>query len=215
MNISQFTFNSYYVNTYLLAANDNKAVIIDPACADKAEFARLKKEIDEKKLDIVCILLTHPHADHVMGVKYVKDAFPNAQFLMHKEGLPLYKSANDYSLIMGFKKQEFPAPDGFVTDGQELEFSDIKLNVFYTPGHAPGSVCYYAKADNVVFTGDVLFRNSIGRTDLPGGGYKMLCSSIREKLFTLPGSTIVLPGHEEETNIGFEKQYNPFLRFEI
>jgi glyoxylase-like metal-dependent hydrolase (beta-lactamase superfamily II) len=211
MTISQFAFNSYAVNTYLLAAADNKAVIIDPACADKKEFAQLEKTIAEKQLDVVCILLTHPHADHVLGVKFVKDAFPNAQFLLHKEGLPLYEAANDYSLIMGFQKRELPAPTGFLSDGPALAFSDIKLNVFYTPGHAPGSVCYYAEVEGVVFTGDVLFHSSIGRTDLPGGNYKTLLTAIREKLFTLPNSTIVLPGHGEETSIEFEKQHNPFL----
>ena len=212
MNILHFTFNSYSVNTYLLVAEDKKAVIIDPGCANKLEFARLEKTIAEKQLDIVCILLTHPHADHVMGVKFVMDAFPEAQFLIHKEGLPLYECANDFSLIMGFQKREFPAPTGFVNEGQMLVFSDIELKVFYTPGHAPGSVCYYAENEGVVFTGDVLFHNSIGRTDLPGGSFETLRTSIVEKLFTLPHSTVVLPGHEEETTIEFEKQNNPFLQ---
>jgi len=212
MTISPFAFNSYAVNTYLLAAKNNKAVIIDPACANEKEFAELEKTIAEKQLDVVCILLTHPHADHVMGVKFVTDAFPNAQFLMHKEGLPLYECANDFSLLMGFKKREFPAPTGFVEDRQMLEFSDISLKVLYTPGHAPGSVCYYAEADEVVFTGDVLFHSSIGRTDLPGGSFETLIASILEKLFTLPQSTLVLPGHAEETSIAFEKLHNPFLK---
>ena len=212
MNISSFAFNSYAVNTYLLATKDNKAVVIDPACANDKEFAKLEKTIAEKQLDVVCILLTHPHADHVLGVKYVKDAFPNAQFLMHEEGLPLYECANDFSLLMGFQKREFPAPTGFVEDGQMLEFSDISLKVLYTPGHAPGSVCYYAEADEVVFTGDVLFHSSIGRTDLPGGSFETLIASIREKLLPLPQSTLVLPGHAEETSIAFEKLHNPFLK---
>jgi len=212
MNILQFICNSYCVNAYLLAGEDKKAVIIDPAFADMSEFAQLEKVVADKQLDIVCVLLTHPHADHVMGVKFVTDAFPNASFLMHEEGLPLYKSANDYSMLMGFKKREFPAPSGFLSDEQALEFSDIKLEVFYTPGHAPGSVCYYAEDKGVVFTGDVLFHSSIGRTDLPGGSFETLRSSIVEKLFTLPDNTIVLPGHGDETTIEFEKRNNPFLR---
>jgi len=211
MNISQFTFNAYSVNTYLLVAKDRKTVIIDPACADSSEFAQLQKIIADKQLDIVCILLTHPHADHILGVKFITDAFPNAQFLMHKEGLPLYENANDYSLIMGFQKRELPHPNGFVTDEQALEFSDIKLKVLYTPGHAPGSVCYYSQTDGAVFTGDVLFQRSIGRTDLPGGSYDVLRTSIFEKLFMLPLDTMVLPGHGDSTTIAFEKENNPFL----
>ena len=212
MNIHREAFNSYEVNTYLLVAGDRKTIIIDPACENKAEFARLEKTIAEKQLDIVGILLTHAHADHVLGVKFITDAFPNAQFLIHKEGLSLYESANDFSLVMGFKKRELPAPNRFVSDGQELVFSDITLNAFYTPGHAPGSVCYYAPSDEVVFTGDVLFHSSIGRTDLPGGSFEILRKSIMEKLFTLPDNTLVLPGHGDETTIGFEKQCNPFLK---
>ena len=213
MDITQTAFNSYAVNTYLLKATNKKTVIIDPACADKSEFARLERIIAEEQLDIVCILLTHPHADHILGVKYVMDAFPNVQFLMHEEGLPLYQDANDYSMVMGFKKREFPAPSGFLTDGQELNFaSDLKLKVFYTPGHAPGSVCYYAKDEDVVFTGDVLFRESIGRTDLPGGSYETLLASIREKLLTLPDFTLVLSGHGGDTTIAFEKENNSFLQ---
>ena len=211
MNIHQDAFNSYEVNTYLLVAGDGKTVVIDPACENKAEFARLEKIIAEKQLDIVCILLTHAHADHVLGVKFITDAFPNAQFLMHKEGLPLYEAANDFSLVMGFKKRELPALSGFIIDGQTLTFSDIVLNVFYTPGHAPGSLCYYAPSEEVVFTGDVLFHSSIGRTDLPGGSFEALRKSIVEKLFTLPDNTLVLPGHGDETTIEFEKQCNPFI----
>ena len=211
MNILQAVFNSYAVNTYLLAAEDGTTVIIDPACANEAEFAKLKGIIAQEQLNVVCVLLTHAHADHVLGVPFLVDAYPNAQFLMHEEGLPLYENANDYSLVMGFKKREFPAPSGFLTDGQELKFSDIELKVSYTPGHAPGSVCYYAKEEVVVFTGDVLFHRSIGRTDLPGGSLKTLRNSIREKLFTLPPDTLVLSGHGDSTTIEFEKEYNPFL----
>ena len=213
MDITQTAFNSYAVNTYLLKATNKKTVIIDPACADKSEFARLEKIIAENQLDIVCVLLTHSHADHILGVKFITDVFPNAQFLMHKEGLSIYESANDYSMIMGFKKRELPAPSGFLSDEQELEFAtDLKLKVFYTPGHAPGSLCYYEDTAGVVFTGDVLFQNSIGRTDLPGGSFEVLRTSIFEKLFTLPDSTLVLPGHGDETTIGFEKENNPFLK---
>jgi len=212
MDITQVAFNSYEVNTYLLVSENKKTVIIDPACSNESEFGHLERIIAERQMDVVCILLTHAHADHVMGIKYVMDAFPDAQFLMHEEGLSLYESANDYSMIMGFKKQEFPAPSGFITDEQRLVFApDLRLKVFHTTGNAPGSVCYYAADDNVVFTGDVLFRQSIGRTDLPGGDHETLLTSIREKLFTLPDFILVLPGHGGSTTIEKEKQDNSFF----
>jgi glyoxylase-like metal-dependent hydrolase (beta-lactamase superfamily II) len=211
MKIFKTVCNSYIVNSYLLVASDNKGVLIDPACNDEAEWNRLQKIIKEHNVNLVGVIATHTHADHVMGAKFVLDAYPDAVFLMHKEGEPLYKATNDYSMIMGFKKREMPSPAGYVTDNEILHFSDIELQVFYTPGHAPGSICLYSKSDNVVFTGDVLFQSSIGRTDLPGGSFEVLKTSIYEKLFMLPENTIVLPGHGDSTTIEFEKKNNPYL----
>ncbi len=211
MKVLRTVFNSYLVNSYLLIANDGKAVLIDPACSDQKECDRLQKIINEHNLSLVSIITTHTHADHVMGVKLLLDTYPEATFLMHKEAYLLYTMTNDYSMIMGFEKRELPDPTGYVSDGEMLHFSDISLNVLYTPGHAPGSICLYSKEDNMLFSGDVLFHNSIGRTDLPGGSFDVLKKSIFEKLFTLPSDTIVLPGHGDRTTIGFEKDNNPFL----
>ncbi|MDR0367631.1 MAG: MBL fold metallo-hydrolase [Bacteroidales bacterium] len=203
--------NSYLVNSYIVIAEDNTSVLIDPACSSKEEFNRFLKIADDYKLNVVASIITHPHADHVMGVKFMTDAFPQAELLMHQEGLPLYRAMNDYSLIMGFQKKEIPNPTRFVCDNELLKFSDIELKVLYTPGHSPGSICLYAQSNNMVFSGDVLFQNSIGRTDLPGGSFELLKKSIYEKLFTLPDDTIVLPGHGDQTNIEYEKKHNPFL----
>ena len=211
MKIVRTVCNSYLVNSYILIAEDNTGVLIDPCCSSKEEFGRLLKIIDEYKLNMLATLITHPHADHVMGTKFMTDTFPKAELLMHKEGYPLYLSMNDYSMIMGFEKRDIPQPTRYISDGELLNFSDIELKVLDTPGHAPGSVCLYSKSDSVVFSGDVLFQNSIGRTDLPGGSFDVLKKSIYEKLFTLPGDTIVLPGHGDQTTIEFEKEHNPFL----
>ena len=211
MKIFKTVCNSYLVNSYLLIASDNKGILIDPACNDESEFDRLQRIINEQNVNLVGIIATHTHADHIMGAKFVLNAYPDAIFLMHKEGEPLYKTTNDYSMIMGFKKREMPNPTGYVTDNEILHFSDIELQVFYTPGHAPGSICLYSKSDDVVFTGDVLFCGDIGRTDLPGGNFEVLRTSIQTKLFTLPENTLVLPGHGDSTTIEFEKDNNQYL----
>jgi len=211
MKIFKTVCNSYLVNSYLLIAENGEGILLDPACKDEAEFNRLQKIIKEYNASIVGVIATHTHADHIMGAKFVLDAYPNVIFLMHEEGEPLYKAANDYGLIMGFKKREMPNPTGYVIDNEILRFSNIELQVFYTPGHAPGSICLYSKADDVVFTGDVLFCGDIGRTDLPGGSFEVLRTSIYEKLLTLPPYTIVLPGHGDSTTIEFEKENNRYL----
>jgi glyoxylase-like metal-dependent hydrolase (beta-lactamase superfamily II) len=211
MKILRTVCNSYLVNSYILIAEDNTGVLIDPACSSKEEFERLLKIIDEYKLNMTATIITHTHADHVMGAKFMTDHFPKAELLMHEEGYSLYETMNDYSLIMGFEKKEIPKPTRFVKDNETVKFSGIELQVLYTPGHAPGSICLYSKTDDVVFSGDVLFQSSIGRTDLPGGSFDILKKSIFEKLFTLPENTLVLPGHGDQTTIEFEKEHNPFL----
>ena len=211
MKILTTVCNSYSVNSYLLIADDNKGVLIDPACKDEEECRRLQQMIKDNNVSLVAMIATHTHADHVMGAKLVMDACPEAAFLMHKEAEPLYGMLNDYSMIMGFKKRELAKITGYVTDNEMLQFADIELQVLYTPGHAPGSVCLYSPKDKVVFSGDVLFQSSIGRTDLHGGSYEVLKTSIYEKLFTLPSDTMVLPGHGDGTTIAFEKENNPFL----
>lgn len=207
----RFVCNSYLVNSYLLVSDRKTAILIDPAYGNQEESEMLKKFVKENYIRILTVIATHTHADHIMGVKRVMDIFPDASFLMHHEGLFFYHMANDHSVIMGFEKQEFPSPSQFVRDGEIVKVSDIQLEVLVTPGHAPGSICLYNKKDNLLFTGDVLFRESIGRTDMWGGSLNTLKKSIFEKLFTLPPETVVLPGHGDQTTIDYEQKHNPFL----
>ena len=211
MKVIRNVFNSYCVNSYLLIADNNMGVLVDPACSDVTEMNSLKKIIEGNNVSLSTVIATHTHADHVMGANLVLNEYPQAEFLMHKEAEPLYRMTNDYSMIMGLKKRELPNPTRYVSDDEVLHFSDIELKILYTPGHAPGSICLYSKADDMLFSGDVLFLNSIGRTDLPGGSFEVLRQSIFEKLFTLPDNTTVFPGHGDSTNIEFEKNNNPFL----
>jgi glyoxylase-like metal-dependent hydrolase (beta-lactamase superfamily II) len=211
MTIIKAVFNSYLVNSYLLIASDNKAILVDPACSNQEECEQLQHIIKKHDIHLTTIIATHTHADHIMGAKLVMDICPGIPFLMHQEAYPLYKRANNYSLLMGFEKRELPDPTQYVTDEEMLQVSDMEIKILYTPGHAPGSICLYSKADNLLFSGDVLFRNSIGRTDLPGGNFDVLRNSIYEKIFTLPPNTDIFPGHGDSTSIEFEKKNNPFL----
>jgi glyoxylase-like metal-dependent hydrolase (beta-lactamase superfamily II) len=211
MKIFRFVFNNILVNTYLLVASDGETILIDPACGNPKECDHLEKIIKKHKMHVAMVIATHSHADHVMGIKMVMDICPDASFLMHQNAYGLYKTTNDYSLLMGFTKTELPVPSDFLQGGETLRISDIELEVLSTPGHAQGSISLYNKESNSLFTGDVLFRDSIGRTDLPGGDFIVLRESIYEKLFTLPPDTVVFPGHGDSTTIGYEKENNLFL----
>jgi glyoxylase-like metal-dependent hydrolase (beta-lactamase superfamily II) len=131
--------------------------------------------------------------------------------MMHHDAFPLYEHADNFCMVMGFNKQNLPNPDGFLEDNQIISLGGESIKVLHTPGHANGSICLYNEKNNFVLSGDVLFRQSIGRTDLPGGNYDWLIQSIQSKLFTLPQLTKVFPGHGDVSDIGFEMKNNPFL----
>ena len=210
MKIYRFVFNHYLVNSYLLTNSANEAVIIDPACTSAPEWQRMKDKLQQEKLQLKAILITHAHADHIAGVAMAIKDFPTSKLFVHKDGETLYNDYNNYSILMGFPKQELPAITDFLTDNPYVDLLGEKIQVLFTPGHAKGSVSYYIPSEKVVFTGDVLFQQSIGRTDI-GGNYEELEHSIQTKLYTLPDDTQVLPGHGDMTEIGFEKKNNTFV----
>ena len=156
---------------------------------------------------------SHAHIDHILGVRGVKEA-TGATFLLHPGDLEMARNtASMASRWMGTAIENPPDPDQFLSDGDEIDVDGLKLKVLHTPGHTPGSVCFYA--NGVVFAGDTLFAGSIGRTDLPGGDYDQEMGSIVERLLALPDDTIVLPGHMDQTTIGHERQRNPYVRMEL
>ncbi|GBD14877.1 Hydroxyacylglutathione hydrolase GloC [bacterium HR25] len=186
-----------------------EAVCIDPG--DQPEdILNLAKDLGVR---IKYILNSHGHLDHVLGVRRIKEA-TGAKFLMHSQDVPIAKSAGQSAiLLLGRYVEPPPDPDAFIEDGDEVDVAGVKLKVIHTPGHTPGSCSFYT--EGMLFSGDTLFRGSIGRTDLPGGDYDQEMRSIIDKLLTLPEETIVLPGHMEETRIGIEKQTNPFVLMEM
>ncbi len=166
--------------------------------------------IAEQKLNPVLLLNTHCHVDHIFGNKLIYDTFGlKPQF--HQLELILLEAAGEYSKQWGIFLEPSPTAEKYLNEGDVISFGNVSLEILFTPGHSPGSLCFYHKQQKIIIGGDVLFQMSIGRYDLPGGDEQTLLNSIRAKLFTLPADVKVLPGHGPETTIGFEKMYNPFL----
>lgn len=210
MDIKKIVFNAFGVNGYVLFDETGESILIDTACASDNEKTILENFITNQGLTLQMLINTHLHVDHVLGNNYLCDKY-NIDYRAHRDGLPLLEMAPQYSAMFGFNIEPVISPAGFLEEGDIVRFGKSALSVVSTPGHAAGSICLISDTDKFVITGDVLFANSIGRTDLPTGDFELLKNSIYEKLFTLPGDYRVLPGHGPETTIGYEKLNNPFL----
>jgi hydroxyacylglutathione hydrolase len=211
IKIEKFTFNPVRENTYVLFDETNECVIIDPGMYDAEEQNEFHRFIKENELNPVLLLNTHCHYDHVFGNKFVFDNWSlKPQF--HKGELIVLQSIPGYVPQMGLHYELSPEPEVFLLEHGTLSFGSSILELIFAPGHSPAHLCFYAKQDNFLIGGDVLFYNSIGRTDLPGGNHAQLISSIKNNLFVLPDDCSVFPGHGPATTIGFEKQHNPFLQ---
>jgi len=206
IKIKTMVLGMVQTNCYIVRVPESKeAVVIDPG--DRAEkiYSYLKEN------DLVCkrILLTHGHFDHITAAESLK-SLTGADIYAHESEAELLKDPNlNASTQMGRKVSL--KPDYFLKDGEKFEAAGLFWKVLYTPGHTEGGACYYLEEEAVVFSGDTLFYESIGRTDLPTGDYQRLIESIRNRLFVLSDETEVYPGHGRPTTIGHEKQYNPFL----
>lgn len=210
IKIKRLAFNAYQVNTYILHDETGECVIIDPGMDGENEKQTFDDYITSNNLKPVKLLNTHAHIDHIIANKYVSEKY-NIKLFSHEHCTHFLHEAIIYASTFGLEMDGVKEIDLFLTDGEIVEFGKSKLKVLDTPGHADGSVCFYCEKDKFVITGDVLFRESIGRTDLKTGNYDLLQTSIWEKLFTLPGETTAYPGHGPETQIGYEKLHNPFV----
>jgi glyoxylase-like metal-dependent hydrolase (beta-lactamase superfamily II) len=193
------------VNCYVaLCTETAEAVVIDPG-----DEAPLVLDLIEKEgLTLKQILLTHCHADHVGGVKVLAES-TGAPVKIHKADHFLLDGAVDHGRLFGLEIDKPPAPDGYLAEGDTVQFGREVLNVLHTPGHSPGGICFLA--DGQVFVGDTLFAGSIGRFDLPGGSYEQLIGSITAKILSLDEDIVVYPGHGPSTTVGQEKTTNPFF----
>jgi glyoxylase-like metal-dependent hydrolase (beta-lactamase superfamily II) len=211
-SVVSFTFNAFQENTYLIYDDTKECVIIDPGCYDQAERDELSLYIERNNLMPVRLLNTHCHIDHVFGNKFVSEKY-SLPLEIHEGELPVLEAVPKVSMFYGLPYPEpSPMPEKFIAEGEIIEFGKTKLETLFTPGHSPASISFFCKEDRYVIAGDVLFYQSIGRTDLPGGDFKTLLGSIVDKYFPLGDDVRVYPGHGPATTVGFEKENNPFLK---
>jgi len=210
IKIHRFVNNLFQVNTYVLSDETGECAIIDPGCYSTSERNALTGFIRQEGLRPVVILNTHCHIDHILGNQFTADEY-GLKPRLHEKGLEFLKRLPETALGFGMEVEASPDYGEFIHEGDEIKFGNSVLKVLYTPGHADGSVCFLNEQQGFVITGDVLFNQSIGRTDLPTGDFDILQKNILEKLYTLPDDTVVYPGHGPETTIGFEKVNNPFI----
>lgn len=210
IKIKTFIFNPFQENTYLLSDETGECIVIDPGCYDPDEKKLLSDYIAENNLSCKMLVNTHCHIDHILGNAYIESLY-KPLVAAHTEDAFLLNEANKYAQIFGFTVDQPPVPTLHLTDGAELKFGNSTLKVLHVPGHSPGSIALYAAEQNFVIVGDVLFRGSIGRTDLAKGDYDKLRESIFTKLMTLPPDTVVFSGHGPKTSIHEEALSNPFL----
>ena len=209
MKIKSFTFNPFMENTYVLSDSTSEAVIIDPGCYNKMEEEELVEYINGEGIKVKLILNTHGHIDHVLGNSFCKEYF-NVPLWIGDNDLETLKSVEVYTPNYGFNNYQATQPDRLLSETEKIKFGNSTLEILFVPGHAPGHIAFFDKSKEWIIGGDVLFEQSIGRTDLPGGDFETLKQSIFTKFYTFPDNTVVYSGHGETTTIGKEKKSNPF-----
>jgi len=211
MEIAIFVFNAFAENTFILYDKTGECIIIDPGCNNAKEENTLVSFIKSKGLKPTRLINTHFHIDHVLGNKFVADTYQiKPEF--HEAGMYFFRVQSQIANSYGIEYKASPSPDNFLEDGDKIEFGNSSLQVIHVPGHSQGSICLHQAKHKMLIAGDVIFKDSIGRTDLPGGDYDTLISGIKEKLLILDDETKVYPGHGSSSTIGYEKDNNPFLR---
>ncbi|MFZ6053417.1 MBL fold metallo-hydrolase [Halocola ammonii] len=211
LHIQSFTFSPFQENTYVLFDDNNSAAIVDPGVYDSREQKQLVDFIESKNLKVEQIVNTHCHIDHVFGNDFCVNKY-DVPLRAHEADKETLQQAEIAAKMYGLDYTPSPEPTFDLKEGDTLEVGDEKLEIRFAPGHAPGHVVFVHHDSKTVIGGDVLFRGSIGRTDLPGGNHDQLLKSISEKMYSLPDDFTVHSGHGPETTIGFEKANNPFVR---
>lgn len=210
MNVARMIFNPFQENTYVVWDQTGECVIIDAGFVTPREEESLANFIGERGLKPVMALNTHGHVDHILGVQALKERY-GVPFAVHSADKFLIDTAPMHGSIYGFNDVRVPEVDIDLKDMEEIKFGDTTLKIIHTPGHTPGHVAFYNEKDKTLFTGDTLFKESIGRTDLPGGDYGWIMRSIIERLLPLGGDVRFYSGHGPDSTLGHEMNYNPFV----
>jgi len=205
LNVDTYMVGPLQNNTYLIWDPDTRsAVLVDPGM----ESREVADHIREKNLRLKAILNTHGHFDHIYENAFFKKTF-GCPLRIHEGDLDFLRRMDEHALGLGFQAQASPEPDSFLREGERIDVGSGWLEVLHTPGHSQGSVCF--TGPGFVLSGDTIFAQSIGRTDLPGGDLETLLQSIRERILTLPEDTRVYPGHGPASEVGYERRHNPYL----
>ena len=212
MQLKRFIVNPIQVNCYLLWDDSNEAVLIDCGAWFPQEREQIKKFIEANGLTLKHHLNTHLHFDHIFGNAFIEETF-GIKASANDVDWPWAENIKERVARFGVRYDENVPPLGRVlNDGDEIQFGNSRIIAIAVPGHSPGSLAYHVPQENILFSGDALFRGSIGRTDFPDSDHRTLITSIRERLLPLPVETVVYPGHDRETTIEFEKNYNMYLK---
>ena len=213
ISIKDFQFNMLPVNTYVVWDETKEAVVIDPGCYYPEEGGTLCSFIRSNGLKVKHLLNTHLHFDHIYGNPIIENEF-GVLAEANEADMPWLTEIRQRLAAFGIHSKVTInpiQPENRLKDGDTIAFGNTVFNVLQIPGHSPGSVVFYSETDSVLFTGDVIFQGSIGRTDFPDGNHEDLISGIRNKLMTLPDSTVIYPGHGPSTSIGYERNNNPYI----
>lgn len=208
IKVKKFTFNPFQENTYVISNELKACFIVDPGCYTTEEENVLREFIIQNDLKSEAVINTHCHIDHVFGNSFIKKEFGLDPHI-HRSELPVLRTVSQVAQLYGLNYTESPDPIFYENDMINLLGKEWK--VLFAPGHSPGHIMLYLAEEELLLSGDVIFRMSIGRTDLPGGNHAELLNSIRNEVFTLPEETKIFPGHMEDTTVGFEKKNNPFF----
>lgn len=204
MIVRKFVVGDIGNNNYLLISN-GEAAIVDYT----NDIPELESVLKENNATLRYVLLTHAHFDHIGGVKKLQSKYPNVKVYLHTDDKEILEGTNDFMSMVGLEPIEIPKIDVYLKEGDKIKLGDETIDVIHLPGHTPGGVGYII--DNMIFSGDTIFLNSIGRTDLPGGDFETLVSSIKNKIFKMDDKTIIYTGHGSDTSVEYEKKYNSFV----
>jgi hydroxyacylglutathione hydrolase len=210
MEVDCLVLGLYETNCYVLRKDTSagRCLVIDTGLEPNG----MLEYLTAKKYEPAAVVLTHGHADHIGGVEGIKSRYPQTVIYVHQDDESILTDTQKNLSFITVSSVNCPDVDVLLKDCDIIEQAEIKLTVMHTPGHSPGGISLYSQDKQILFSGDTLFADSIGRTDFPGGSMPQLVRSIREKLFVLPDATIVYPGHGPQTTIGHEKKFNPFVK---